>query len=126
MGLDFKEYQARCLDTVKPNVWKWGWLYPLLGIGGEGGEILEKFKKIIRDKVDIDTMLTPGELLCAANIMDEEDKVALEKEVGDELWYLAYLCTQLGIDLETVAQKNLDKLADRKERGVIGGSGDNR
>ena len=50
----------------------------------------------------------------------------LKKEAGDILWQLSGLCSVMGWSLEDIAQQNLDKLADRKERKVIDGSGDNR
>ena len=50
----------------------------------------------------------------------------MAKELGDVLWYVAQIATELGTDLETVARVNIMKLGDRKERGVLGGSGDDR
>jgi NTP pyrophosphatase (non-canonical NTP hydrolase) len=47
-------------------------------------------------------------------------------ELGDVLWYIAALSRDLNISLNDVAKMNIEKLADRKERGVLGGSGDNR
>jgi NTP pyrophosphatase (non-canonical NTP hydrolase) len=51
---------------------------------------------------------------------------ALELELGDVLWYVAQLASELGLDLDRVAQANLDKLASRAARNVIAGSGDDR
>jgi NTP pyrophosphatase (non-canonical NTP hydrolase) len=70
-----------------------------------------KYKKILRDK--------GGEA-------DVNDIDQLAKELGDVLWYVAQIATELGTDLETVARVNIMKLGDRKERGVLGGSGDDR
>jgi NTP pyrophosphatase (non-canonical NTP hydrolase) len=85
-------------------------LYPLLGLAGESGEIVGKIHGIFQNRDEI----------------SEEEKIELKKEFGDILWYVAECCTQLDIDLEDVAQKNIEKLYSRKERGVIQGSGDNR
>jgi NTP pyrophosphatase (non-canonical NTP hydrolase) len=73
---------------------------------GEAGEVAEKVKKMVRDG----TLDTEG----------------LKKELGDVLWYLAALASDLGVTLEEVAAGNVTKLRSRAERGVIGGSGDNR
>jgi len=42
------------------------------------------------------------------------------------LWYLATLATELDSHLGCIADSNLKKLEDRKNRGVLKGSGDNR
>jgi NTP pyrophosphatase (non-canonical NTP hydrolase) len=47
-------------------------------------------------------------------------------EAGDILWQLSGLCKVMGWGLEDVAKANLEKLASRKQRGVIDGEGDNR
>jgi NTP pyrophosphatase (non-canonical NTP hydrolase) len=83
----------------------------LFDLGGETGEVLEHLKKIQRDN---DGVVTP------------ERREALSKELGDCLWYLARVASELGLELNTVAMENIEKLQDRKDRGVIQGSGDNR
>ena len=50
----------------------------------------------------------------------------MESEIGDVLWYVAALSSDLGLSLDKIAQKNLSKLESRMKRGVIKGSGDNR
>lgn len=82
-----------------------------MGLAGETGEVVEKIKKVIRDK---------------KSIIDEETKQAIAKEIGDVLWYLAQLCTELDLSLEEVAKENLKKLLSRLERGKIHGEGDER
>ncbi len=82
-----------------------------LGLGGETGEVLDHLKKIQRD--------SDGEV-------SSERREAISGELGDVLWYLARTAAELGLDLNTVAKDNLDKLFDRKARGVIQGSGDKR
>lgn len=85
--------------------------YLALGLTGEAGEVAEKVKKAIRDE--------GGEI-------SEDKKKAIALELGDVLWYVSQLARILGVSLEEVAQGNIDKLASRKARGVIGGSGDVR
>ncbi|MCS6893528.1 MAG: nucleoside triphosphate pyrophosphohydrolase family protein [Deltaproteobacteria bacterium] len=109
--MEFKEYQKLSRKTaIYPDKGK-NWIYPLLGLAGETGEVLEKFKKMIRDN--------RGE-------MDEQFKRSLALELGDILWYLSNLCTELKLDLEKIAKSNLEKLIERKKKGKIKGSGDFR
>ena len=109
--MNLSEYQEKALTTaLYPNQGSNPY-YPALGLGGEVGEVLNKVKKIMRDH---DGMIT------------DEYREILKKELGDVMWYLAATATELGLNLEEVAQLNLDKLASRKERGVLGGDGDNR
>jgi NTP pyrophosphatase (non-canonical NTP hydrolase) len=86
-------------------------VYPTLGLVNEAGEFAGKIKKIFRDK---------------GGNFSPEDKEALKGELGDVLWYLTQICTNLGFTLEEVAEENLDKLFSRLERGKIQGDGDNR
>lgn len=110
--MNFNDYQQKALATAKSSDNEFNdMLHWVLGITGEGGEIAEKVKKIIRDK--------NGQV-------SEADKAELAKEIGDVLWYLAVFADHLGVKFEDVALQNLDKLQSRKARGVIGGSGDNR
>jgi NTP pyrophosphatase (non-canonical NTP hydrolase) len=88
------------------------WLtYPALGLAGEAGEVAEHAKKAIRDDGG---RVTP------------ERRAAAAKELGDVLWYVAQLATELDLDLDEIAQANLDKLLSRQQRGVLSGSGDDR
>ena len=86
-------------------------VYPTLGLTNEAGEVAGKVKKIFRDR---------------GGVVSEDDRVALTLELGDVLWYLAELCTQLGINLDDVAAANLRKLEDRTARGRLSGDGDYR
>lgn len=108
--LTFSKYQEQATTTAIYGAGS-KVVYPALGLAGETGEVLEKVKKVLRDK---------------NGIFDEESKKAIKKEMGDVLWYIAALSTDLGLNLTEVAQENLDKLFSRRERGVIQGSGDNR
>ena len=109
--MEFNEYQKRAWETaIYPNKGN-NLIYPMLGLGGESGEVLEKMKKIIRDE--------------NYKISDEK-KEELKKELGDVFWYLASISTELGLELEEIIQANLNKLSSRKERNTLHGSGDNR
>ncbi len=108
--LTLNDYQQQAASTaVYPD--EIGLAYTVLGLAGEAGEIANKVKKVYRDSAG---QLTPEKC-------DE-----LAGELGDVLWYVAMLAHELNTDLESVAQANLNKLASRKARGKIQGSGDNR
>jgi NTP pyrophosphatase (non-canonical NTP hydrolase) len=110
--MTFEEYEKSALTTVLSTGDSFkDLLHWVLGLNGEAGEVAEKLKKIIRDK---------------NSVISEEDKVELAKEIGDVLWYLAVFAHDLGVPLESIAQQNLDKLKSRKDRGTLGGDGDNR
>lgn len=111
--MDFNEYQRIATQTIEYPEADNNLVYPALGLAGEVGEVVEIIKKNYR--------LT-GEI--SSSFLGDSSK--LEKEMGDVLWYLAALCTELDIDLDYIARLNLEKLKDRKERGVIKGEGDNR
>ena len=81
-------------------------------VSSEIETLAEKIKKVIRDGVDYG--------------YEEEFRADLTKELGDVLWYVAALASDLNISLDDVAEKNVQKLASRKKRNKIGGSGDNR
>ena len=109
--MEFNEYQEQARKTaVYPNIGS-NYIYPTLGLVGEAGEVAEKIKKVIRDN--------NGEIT-------EEKKQEIKKELGDVLWYLANLSKELEINMNDVAQANLDKLNSRMDRGQLHGSGDNR
>ena len=105
----FDIYQEKAIETaIYPEQYKI--MYPALGLG-EAGEVQNKVKKIYRD--------------CGGQ-WSAENRVEVAKELGDLLWYIAVLANDLGVSLGYVATQNLDKLASRKDRGVLGGAGDSR
>lgn len=113
--MEFADYQKKAADSA--IYWNVGdnFIYPTLGLAGETGEVIEKVKKLMRN----------DEVLHAAQI-PKEKRAEITKEMGDVLWYLAQLGTELKIDLEDIARNNLEKLASRKERGTLHSEGDNR
>lgn len=109
------EYQELAVSTAiysSTDLYKddpyFGQVYCAMQLAAEAGEVSGKYAKAIRK----------GE--------KEVNKEAVIKELGDTLWYIANLAGELGITLNEVAQINIDKLQDRKERGVLHGDGDNR
>lgn len=111
MSMTMDEYHQAALRTSRAQHKPDELYHRVLGLVGEAGEIAEKFKKLVRDH-DADL-----------SKLDIED---MKKELGDVLWYVAVLGDFLGIKLEDIATKNIAKLADRAQRNLITGSGDNR
>ena len=107
----FMEYQRESRQTWSLIHTDHPIVYPTLGLVNEAGELAGKVKKIFRDK---------------GGVIASEDREALKHELGDVLWYLAQIATELDLTLEDVAQANLTKLASRQARGVIRGEGDTR
>jgi NTP pyrophosphatase (non-canonical NTP hydrolase) len=109
--MNFNKYQAEATKTaIYPNKGNNPY-YPTLGLCGEAGEVAEKIKKVMRDD--------GGEISI-------EKSAEIMKEIGDVLWYIAALCEELDIDMETCAILNIEKLKSRQQRGTLQGSGDNR
>ncbi len=114
--MTFDEYQVKAESTnltpaEAPELLSISFMDKLLGLVGESGELADKIKKILRDKQGQWT---------------EEDRQELIKELGDVLWYIAALAPLLGVSMEEVARRNLEKLAGRKQRNELSGKGDNR
>lgn len=111
--MDINDYQEMAGRTAQyPDAGGMGGLtYTVLGLASEAGELAGKLKKVMRD--DWGVISRP-----------QEDVMA--QELGDCLWYVAMVAKELGYTLDLIAEMNVAKLRSRKERGVIGGSGDGR
>ena len=109
--MNFSDYQTKSRETAQYPSIGHAVIYPTLGLVNEAGEVAGKIKKIFRDK---------------NGIFNDEARAALQAELGDVLWYIAQVCTELEISLEDVAEANLAKLLDRQARGKIQGDGDTR
>ncbi len=109
--MEFNDYQKKAKKTDTYTTRPDRLLYATLGLAGESGEVAEKVKKILRDK---------------KGVISEEKKQELLMELGDVLWYIAKFARELGVSLDDVAEKNIEKLYSRLERGKISGDGDNR
>ena len=107
----FAEYQRQSRKTWSLIHTDHPIVYPTLGLTNEAGELAGKVKKIFRDK---------------GGHISDQDRQELKKELGDVLWYLTQICTELDLTLEEVAEANLVKLFSRMERGAIKGDGDDR
>ena len=85
--------------------------YVIGKLNGEAGELAELQFKALRDEA---CQISP------------ERKEAMRKELGDVLYYVARIAVHLDVSLDAIAVENMEKLRDRKDRGVLQGSGDNR
>lgn len=107
--MTFDDYQKKALTTAIDEGSELE--QRVLGLVGESGEIADKIKKWYRDD--------GGDL-------SKLDKQSIAAELGDTLWYIATLADFLGYKLSEIADYNVKKLADRQNRNMLGGSGDNR
>ena len=110
--MNFNDYQEAAKRTaIYPSVGR-NIIYPTLGLNGEAGEIAEKVKKLIRD----------------GNSIWSDPKFVSEliEELGDVIWYIAAICSELGVTMDHVVEINIAKLNSRAERDVLSGSGDDR
>lgn len=117
--MNLNEYQERamqtCMDSCRNHA------YMLFGLDGEVGELLGKIAKYVRQrKIEFN-----GNSFINLGLTDEE-RYGIKAEIGDCQWFISGIATMFGWPLEEVCQENLDKLASRKERGVIDGNGDFR
>lgn len=100
-ALKFDHYQEEASKFSyyidRKNSW---YVYPLLGLCGEVGEVEQIFKKAIRDE---------------GGVLSEVAVEKLKDELGDVLWYLNELTTKLGSNLNEIARLNLEKLAARQK-----------
>ena len=112
--MTFDEYQKAAIKTahishpddamMQNSIW-------VMGIAGEAGEIVEKWKKAVAYR---------------EGNFDEAQFEDFKKEFADVIWYIAVLAESLGLSLDEMMQTNVAKLKDRQIRGVIKGAGDNR
>ncbi len=108
ISLGFATYSVEALDyAAYPE--DTGLLYSVLGLCSEAGEVADKVKKHVRDGGDYDKL-----------------RMGIQKELGDILWYCAAVAREYELNFATIPIVNLEKLASRKDRGVINGSGDDR
>ena len=102
--MNLNEYQQEAITFQLKNARSLSYL--MAGFAAESGEVLGHYAKEIRDGVNKSDLII--------------------KELGDCLWFIAALADYYDVNLSEVAEGNLSKLADRRQRGVIHGSGDLR
>lgn len=105
--MELNDYQAQAMTTALPSALSKEYMF--LNLAAESGEVAGLLAKAGRDGWDVDDLRAKAIL-----------------EIGDVLWQVAGCCEVLGLSLEDVADANLDKLASRKTRGALSGSGDDR
>lgn len=98
MKLDFKEYQELAERTAGKMDKDKRLANFAMGVAGEAGEVCDYLKKV----------------LFHGHELDEE---ILKKELGDVLWYIATLANTVDLDLNEIAEKNIDKLRRRYPEG---------
>ena len=110
--MEFNDYQKKShKKSLNCKIGSNKWLYPFLGVGGEAGEIVDKAKKLLRDK---------------EGKVNKEFVESIKMELGDLLFYMSEICCHLNIKFDEVPNANLKKIAGRWKRNTIKGSGDNR
>lgn len=113
-----------------------GLMYAALGLA-EAGEVQNKVKKAFRDDgvisfegasmADVAERGARGQAVKVHfAAISPERRQQIVKELGGVLWYIAATCNEIGSSMSEVASANLIELASRSERGMLGGSGDDR
>ena len=97
--MTINEYQALAMKTLNPSLSEKDVIINgVMGLCGESGEAIDIVKK----------WLAQGH---------ELDREHLIRELGDIAWYIAELAYILGVPLEEVLEKNIDKLKSRYPEG---------
>lgn len=105
--MNFTDYQRAALETDQaPGAGEKSLAIPLFGLAGEAGSLLTEYKKLLRDGP-------------AYRLFDER----IAEEIGDILWYLANIASKAGLDLQKVAEANLQKVRNRWQRTAENASG---
>jgi NTP pyrophosphatase (non-canonical NTP hydrolase) len=105
--MDLNDFQKQARLTVQtPATENAATVVPILGLAGEVGELVNEYKKFLRDG--------------AAHVRFRE---RLAEELGDVLWYVADTATNFGLELSDIAQQNLEKTRSRWGAEGAAGSG---
>lgn len=123
--MKLNEYQKKAMTFAKFSSLD----YPFDGLCEEVGEVAGKLAKAQRKwgmcKESVLENIQHGDekFMSEREIQLYSD---MKKELGDCLWMLAACAANLNMNLDEVAEENIEKLTSRLERGVICGEGDNR
>lgn len=109
--MNFRDYQEQAKEFACYREES----YPFLGLAEEVGEFLSVPAKMMR-----------GDDLTKRFESPETARLHVLKEAGDVLWMLSACLNELDLSLQDAAELNLKKLTDRKARGVLQGTGDER
>lgn len=101
MKFDAYQILQKDLHTQRPD----SLTYAILGLAGETGEVVEEYKKAMRD-------MRPEDI-----VGDGWTRERLVDELGDVLWYLSKIADLLEVPLSAVAAKNIAKLERREKHG---------
>ena len=95
--MQLNDYQQQAIQSIAINDRSLAALaHRTLGLSGEGGEVANRIKKVIRDR---------------GAELSEEDKQFLLEKLGDVLYYVSALAEYVDLSLEDVASQNLQKSA---------------
>ena len=104
--MNANEYQRQARQfAVYPDIGD-NIAYPTLGLTGEAGEVANQVKKVLRDD---------------GGFVNTKRLAAIEDELGDVLWYVANLASEIGSDIEYIMEVNISKLAERRQQDLIHG-----
>ena len=94
--MTFDEYQMYARETALYNT---PIIYPTLGLCGKVGEYANKMKEVFGDN---------------NGVVSKEMYNSLLNELGDVLWYVSACASDLGMDLNSVAEVNIEKIRQKK------------
>lgn len=94
MTINFTQYQEQAMRTAKVGSTDFDLMHAAYGVSGEAGEFVDCIKKA----------------QVYGRTLDHEHAA---EELGDILWFVALGCKALGVSMNDVAEKNIEKLRVR-------------
>ena len=91
------------VNELKPNVDLNRLLTAAIGVGAEGGEFAEIVKKITFQ----------------GKPYDDASREHMIVELGDVMWYIAQACMSLGVTIDDLVIRNVQKLSARYPEGAF-------